>query len=176
MDDFSLPIAQQPRLVILVPILVMAGTAVAASLVFYVTRSLGGSTTASGLAAMCCLLLGIATGIWSMSTAQGTISFQAPDTLLVEARWRGPLRLSLRDTRVRHYVWQRGRPSMLVGVYVELADSSGRISIGSSDIELAQVYQSAGTESTTVPPTLTLRPADFRRLLEILPSAAEQER
>jgi len=176
MDDFSLPIAQQPRLVLLLPIVFVAGAAVAASLVWYVTRSLGGSPAASGLAAVFCLLVGIAAGIWSTSTSQGTIRFLAPDTLEVDARWRGPLRLSLNEARTRNFVWRRGRPAMLVGVYLELSDPAGRITIGSADIELAQVYQAAGTEPTTVPPSLMLRPAEFRRLLEVLPAAGTRDR
>ena len=175
MDDLSLPIAQQPRLVLLLPIVFMAGAALCASLVWFVTRSLGSSPTASGLAALLCLLLGIAAGIWAMASPQGTIRFRAPDTLEVDARWRGPLRLSLRDARVRHYVWRRGRPSMLVGVYVEVADSTARTTIGSADIELAQAYQASGTEPTTIPPSLMLKPAEFRALLELLPAPGTRD-
>ncbi|NJD11742.1 MAG: hypothetical protein FIB01_15320 [Gemmatimonadetes bacterium] len=172
MDDFSLPIAQQPRLVRLVPFVFMAGAALSASVAFVIARGLGASQPASGLAAVCCLVAGIVLGIWTAAGPQGTIRFRAPDTLEVDARWRRPLRLSLGAVRARQFVWQRGRPSLLVGVYVELADTAGRISIGSSDIELAAVYQAARAEPTTVPPNLTLEPAEYRRLLELIPAGA----
>jgi len=176
MDDISLPIAQQPRLVLLVPFVFMAGAALSASLVWFATRSLGGSQTAAGLAAVFCVLAGIAAGIWTAAGPQGTIRFSAPDRLEVDARWRGPLRITLSDATVRNFVWRRGRPSLLIGVYLEVSDTAGRITIGSSDIELAQVYQAAGAEPTTIPPSVTLRPAEFRRLLEVLPAAARTDR
>ena len=176
MDDFSLPIAQQPRLVLLMPFAVMAIAALSASAVFIIARSLGGSQAASGVAATCCILAGIAFGIWSATGAQGTIRFLAPDRLEVDARWRAPRRVELKEAGIRNYVWRRGRPSMLVGVYLELSDTAGRISIGSSDIELAQVYQTGGVESSTIPPSVTLRQADFRRLLAVLPAVASTDR
>lgn len=169
MNEFSAPIVQQPRLVLIMPVGIVIAAVVGANLVWFIARSAGVPTAVGGAVALICLLAGIALAIASSVGAQGAVRVDQDARLEVDPRWRASRAMSLADATVRRYIWRRGGATMLlVGVYVEVGDGRNRITIGASDPALAVEYEQAGAEATTIPPSVTLAPADYRTLDALL--------
>ena len=169
METLSLPIAQQPRLVLVLPAVMVAASVLLGSIIAYVVRSAGGSNGVAALVAISCLALGITAGIASATGQQGTVRVLGEDTLEVAARWHSPRRIQLDAVRLRPFLWQSGRYPRQVGVYLELSDRHERITIGTGDNGLVAAFQAAGARRGRANPSVSLDPEDFRRLLERLP-------
>jgi len=171
-EELSIPIVQQPRLVLVLPVGFIIGAVVAANIAWYLVRAVGGPRWLGGVCAVAFLLAGIAGAVASSVGAQGTVRADDGTRLTVNARWHASRHVSLAAGRVRRYVWRRGRPPLVVGVYVVVEAPDGRVSIGAADPGLVPEFQESGAETTTIPPSVLVGQADFRQLLQRLPTRA----
>jgi hypothetical protein len=175
--ELSAPILQQPRLMLVLPVGIMVVAVVAANLAWFGVRAAGGPRAAGGGAAVLCVLAGIALAISSSVGSQGTVRADAAGGLEVDPEWRATRQIDLARAHVRQLIWRRGGVTMLlVGVIVEVGDGEESVTIGASDPALAAEFEGMGAETTTVPPSVTIAPADFRRLAALLPTADHANR
>lgn len=175
--ELSAPILQQPRLMLVLPVGIVVAAVVVANVAWFAVRSMGGPRAAGGGAAVFCLLAGIVLAISSSVGSQGTVRVSPEGGLEVDPDWRSTRRIDLDRAEVRRLIWRRGGVTMLlVGVIVEVGDGEASVTVGTSDPDLAAEYERAGAETTTVPPSVTIAPADFRRLAALLPAAEHANR
>lgn len=169
MDTLSLPIAQQPRLVLVLPALIVVGAVMLGSICAYAVRAAGGPQSVVGLVGVGFLLLGITLAIVSSAGTQGVIRIVPGQTLEVHARWHRARSFDLQELQVRPFLWRTGQHPGVTGVYLELSDRHERVTVGTNDRALMEEFEAGGVKRSIRSPSLSLAAADFRRLLQELP-------
>lgn len=168
MDGFSAPIVQQPRLLMVVPVVIIGLAIVAGNIAWWLAGRLGAPRVVSLCAGLVFFIGGIALALLSGRGSQGMVRVRSGE-LELDGRWGRARHIPLAGAQLTPAVWRRGAPAgLLVGAIVEVRSGSGKVAIGATDPSLAEPLAERGAATTTIPPDATLAPTQFRQLMQVL--------